>query len=760
MEIRILGPLEVSVQGRPREVPAGKAGLVLAALVTHPNQVVSVDRLLEFLWHGRPPESAGNTLQTYISRLRRSLEPDRAPREPSRLLVTRSPGYLLAVTPDQVDASRFEQLVEQGHRLLDDDPQAAAGRLRAALSLWRGEPLADFTFEPFAQAEIARLAELRLSAIEDRIDADLVLGNHAAVCGDLARLVREHPLRERLSGQLMVALYRSGRQADALRVCAELRTTLVEQLGIDPSPALARLEQGILRQELDLDLLWRGAHQASTGSPAPPPQGPVDDALVAARSAAERSRWPEAVDLFRVADGRGDGLGGDDLDAYAEAAFWLGRPDEAHLARQRAHAVLLAHDQPRRAAMVATVLSVNYGARRRIAVAEGWFRRAERLLMDQAECPEHGFLAWARAMHSIAAGDLDVALSAARHAFDVGRRFAVPDLQALGLVHQGYVLVRRGEATEGLALIDEAMTWALPGQLAPTSAALVFCRTIDTCYVLGDYRRAAEWMEAIADCFSRTGVQAFPGDCEAHRVAMLVGLGAWSEGERRARAAMAAMEPMDLTHVGLALAEIGKIRLHRGDLDAAEEALTRAAELGATSHPALALLRLARGDIPRAAASIEVALAETARSSLDRGRLLPAQVEIALAGNDIDTARSAVAELIDVAGAYAQPAWAATADYARGAVTLADGDPTTAANLLRRAVASWREASAPYPAARARLLLGEALYEQGRRDHALIEIEAACVSFEALGARLDLERAVQTAARIRQGIGEPRRMAK
>jgi tetratricopeptide (TPR) repeat protein len=353
-------------------------------------------------------------------------------------------------------------------------------------------------------------------------------------------------------------------------------------------------------------------------------------------------------------------------------------------------------------------------------------------------------------MRSIAAGDLDAALSAARHAFDVGHRFAVPDLQALGLVHQGYVLVRQGEVAEGLALIDEAMTWALDGQLAPTSSALIFCRTIDTCHVLGDYRRAAEWMEAIADCFLRTGIQAFPGDCEAHCVAMLVGRGAWSEGERRAREAMAAMEPMDLTHVGLALAEIGEIRLHRGELDAAEEALTRAAGLGATAHPARALLRLARGDVRGAAALIEVALAETTGSSLDRGRLLPAQVEIALADNDVDTAQSAVAELTDLATAYARPAWAAAAAGAHGAVTLADGDPTAAANLLRRAVALWREAGAPYPAARARLMLGEALDEQGRREQALIEIEAARASFEALGARLDLEQAVQTAARIRQ----------
>jgi DNA-binding SARP family transcriptional activator len=747
MEIRILGPLEVLVDNRPVHLPSGKPGLLLAALVVHTNRVVSVDRLLDVLWRGDPPDSAGNTLQTYISHLRRALEPDRPAREPGRVLITRAPGYVLAVDPaDQVDAIRFERLVEQARRILDD-PGAAAARLGTALSLWRGEPLADFTFEPFAQAEITRLTELRLAALEDRIDADLAVGRHAALCGELARLIRENPLRERLSGQLMVALYRCGRQAEALRAYADLRNTLAEQLGIDPSPALARLERAILQQRPELDWTRTLPEATPPQSAVPDPAGPdaaLDDTVASARSAMRRFRWQEAFDQFRVADGQG-GLDGEDLDALAEAAFWLGRPHEAHLARQRAHAALLTEGQPRRAAMVAIVLSVNYGARRRFSVGEGWFQRAQRLLADEPDCPEQGFLAWARAMLAIGAGDLNAALAAARRAFDFGRRFTVPDLQALGLVHQGYVLVRQGEVAEGLRLMDEAMTWALDGQLAPTSSALVFCRTIDTCYVLGDYHRAAEWMEAIADCFARSGIEAFPGDCETHSVAMLVGHGAWSEAERRARRAIAAMEPMDLTHVGLALAEIGEIHLRRGDLTAAEDAFTRAAELGSTS-PGIALVRLARGDV-REAAAMAVALADETRDSLARGRLLPALVEIALAGHDFATARSAAAELSEIAGKYARPALAAAAECAHGAVALAGGDPAVAASRLRRGVALWREAGAPYPAACARLLLGEALHREGHRRQALLEVEAARTAFQALGARLDLERAVRQSAR-------------
>jgi DNA-binding SARP family transcriptional activator len=649
IEIRTLGPLEVVAAGDPVEVPSGKARLLLAALVVHANQVVSTDRLFEFLWRGQPPDSAANTLQTYVSHLRRSLEPERTPRQLSRLVITREPGYLLAVDRDQIDAGRFERLVEEARLVLGSAPEEAAALLRTALSLWRGEPLADFTFEPFAQSVITRLTELRLTALEDRVEAELALGRHAALCGELAQLAHEHPLRERLSGQLMVALYRCGRQAEALRAYADLRATLLEQLGIDPSPALGRLQAAILQQDPELD--WPRASKAPALVLGPPATvedvqagRSVEAVLASARSAVRLCRWQEAFNLFSAADERG-GLTGEDLDALAEVAFWLGRPHESHAARQRAHGRFLAEGQPRRAAMTAIVLSVNFGARRRFSVAGGWYQRAHRLLAEEPDGPEHGFLAWAATMFALATGDHDRALQAARRAFDLGRRFAIPDLQALGLVFQGYILVREGDVDQGLLLMDEGMTWAVDGQLAPTSSAVIFCRTIDTCYALGDYRRASEWMDAIADCFARTGIDAFPGDCEAHGVGILIGRGAWSEGERRARRACADMEPIDLTHVGLALAEIGEIRWRRGDLAGAETAFARAVQLGSTPPAGMALVRLAQGDVRGADASITAALADETWDCLARARLLPAQVEIALAGGDVETASSAAAEL-------------------------------------------------------------------------------------------------------------------
>jgi DNA-binding SARP family transcriptional activator len=690
MEIRILGPLEIVADGDPVDLPSGKA----------------------------------------------------------RLLITREPGYLLALDRDQIDAVRFERLVGQARPVLASAPGRAAALLQAALSLWRGEPLADFTFEPFAQAEITRLTELRLTALEDRIEAELALGRHGVLCGELAQLVGEHPLRERLSGQLMVALYRCGRQAEALGAYADVRETLVAQLGIDPSPALERLQAAILRQDRELDL------PGPSPEAAPLPLATVEDRslersleaiLGSARSAVRRCQWQEAFDLFSAADERG-GLGGEDLDALAEVAFWLGRPHASHVARQRAHATLMAEGRPRRAAMAAIVLSVNFGARRRFLVAGGWFQRAQRLLADEPEGPEHGFLAWAATMFALATGDQEGALGAARRAFDLGRRFGVPDLQALGLVFQGYILVRQGDVDEGLSLMDEGMTWAVDGQLAPTSSAVIFCRTIDSCYELGDYRRAAEWMEAIADCFARTGIEAFPGDCEAHSIAMLIGRGAWSEGERRARRACTAIEPMDLTHAGLALAEIGEIRWRRGDLVGAEEAFAQATRLGSPPQPGMALVRLAQGDRRGAAASIAAALAEESWDRLARARLLPAQVEIALADGDVETARAAAAELAEIATRYARPALTAAAECARARVLLAEGDPAAAATTLQRGIALWRQAGAPHETARARLLLGEALERQGDRRHALVELDGARAAFESLGAALDLQRATRLLA--------------
>jgi DNA-binding SARP family transcriptional activator len=746
----MLGPLDVVREGEPVELPRGKARLLLAALLVNPNRVVSTDRLYEVLWGAEAPGSAQNLLQTYVSRMRDALEPERPRRAASGYLVTREPGYVLSIDLDRIDAVQLEHLAGEGRRALANAPDVAAATLGRALALWRGDPLADFTFEPFAQAEIARLTELRLAALEDRVQADLALGADAELCGELAQLVGEHPLRERLWGHLMVALYRSDRQADALAAFRTLRGRLVDQLGIEPSPALARLNDAILNHSPELE--WTGAIPERDGLRTPTVAPPLDrlddtppseiqpDTLERGRRALATRDWQRAFDLLSVADV--GALGGEDLDGLAEAALWAGRPHESLAARQRAHSAFIAAGDRRRGAVVAVVLCLHHAARGHLAVAGGWFQRAQRLLEEEPECPEQGFLAWAAAMFAIGGGDLRAGLDHACRAHDVGCRFGVADLQAVGLTFQGWVLVRQGELGRGLGMMDEGMTWAVGGGLAPLVSALIFCRTIGTCFELGDYRRATEWMEAVADCFSRTGIGTFPGDCEVHRVGILVGRGAWSEGELEARRACAQVERIDVTHVGQALHEIGEIRLRLGDLQGAADAFERATRAGASPQPGVAVLQLLRGDVGTAVASIDDALADTS-DRLARARLLPAQVEIALAAGAIDTARSAAAELEEVAGVYGSSALTAAAACAHGAVLLATGDRHAAQVSLRDGMQLWHGASAPYEAARARLLLAETLRESGATSRALVELRAACASFESLGARLEAERATR-----------------
>jgi len=242
MEFRVLGSLEVVDHDGPVALGAPKQRTLLAVLLLHRGEPVSSDRLIDEIWGEQPPASATKLVQGYVSNLRKALG--------DGLLVTVGRGYVLRVEPGQVDVDRFETLVAEGRRALEGGDALTAGAvLREALALWRGPALADFAYEPFAQPEIARLEEARLAALEDRIDADLASGEHARLVGELEALVREHPLRERLQGQLMLALYRSGRQADALETYHTARDRLIDELGLEPGPELKELERAILAQD-------------------------------------------------------------------------------------------------------------------------------------------------------------------------------------------------------------------------------------------------------------------------------------------------------------------------------------------------------------------------------------------------------------------------------------------------------------------------------------------------------------------------------
>jgi DNA-binding SARP family transcriptional activator len=242
LDFRILGPIEVWEDGTQLSLGGPKQRALLALLVLDAGRVVSTDRLIDLLWGEQPPPTAATSLQNFVSQLRKLLGAD--------VVVTRPPGYRLELKPEQVDLERFRRLVEESRH---ERPEGRAAKLREALMLWRGPPLADLAYEPFAQNEIARLEELRLAALEERIEADLETGGQAAVVGELESLVREHPLREKLRRLLMLALYRSGRQAEALQVFHDARRRLVDELGIEPTAELQQLHGAILRQDPALE---------------------------------------------------------------------------------------------------------------------------------------------------------------------------------------------------------------------------------------------------------------------------------------------------------------------------------------------------------------------------------------------------------------------------------------------------------------------------------------------------------------------------
>src|SRR5262245_48722728 len=264
LEFRILGPLEVSDETGHVALGGPKQRALLAILVLEAGRVVPTDRLVDLLWGEEAPKSATASLQNAVGRLRRALG--------AEILQTQAPGYVLSASPEQIDARRFERTLTEVRRLPADERRQ---RLNGALELWRGPALAEFAFDDFAQAEIRRLEELRLVAREERIDADLELGRHADVIGELEGLVRDHPLRETFRRYLMLALYRAGRQAEALEVYQDARVRFIDELGIEPGPELKQLQAEILRHEAGLGA---GATPATSDD-----EGEIVKALLAGR---------------------------------------------------------------------------------------------------------------------------------------------------------------------------------------------------------------------------------------------------------------------------------------------------------------------------------------------------------------------------------------------------------------------------------------------------------------------------------------------
>jgi class 3 adenylate cyclase len=462
--------------------------------------------------------------------------------------------------------------------------------------------------------------------------------------------------------------------------------------------------------------------------------------LAAGRDALRRYAWREGYELLESADAVAP-LSPEDLEGFAAAAWWTGRLEACISARERAFAGYMAAGAGRRAAIVAMALAKDYYAKRSSSIGTAWMRRAERLLADEPECVEQGYLE--RLLSVIAfegPGDFESALAHGRRALEIGSQFGDRELQALALHDQGRALVAKGEVAEGMAMIDEATVAAVSGELSPYHTGVIYCNTITACKELADYRRAGDWTEAAKRWCERQAIAGFPGMCRVYRASIMLVRGAWSEAEIEARRACDELVEFNLGYAAEAFYELGEIRLRRGDLVAAEQAFTQAHELGRDPQPGLALLRLAEGKTDGACACIDQALDEESRE-LHRARLLPAQVEIALAAGDLAKAHAAAAELDAISQTYGSDALKAAASLARGRIALGEGNARPAVRDARQALRSWQDIGAPFEVAQARMLLAFAYLAEGNADSGALEVQAAASAFDRLGAIPDARRA-------------------
>jgi len=471
----------------------------------------------------------------------------------------------------------------------------------------------------------------------------------------------------------------------------------------------------------------------------PPPTALTVDPLVAGREALVRHAWQEAFEQLSQADRDGP-LAGNDLEALALAAFFGAHAQGELGIKERAFKAYEAEGNELRAAYLALDIARAYGYEGKYSIASAWKRRAERIIGPDGETYAHGYLALIGSETARATGDVDAALALAERAVDIGTRSADADLKAYAMTNLGILKIASGAMSDGFALMEEASIAAVNGELSPFTSGVTACRLIGQCRDLTDYRRASEWIEATEKYCDGQSVSGFPGVCRVHRAEVAAVSGAWEAAERDLERATIELGAYNATPPQAdGFYAIGDIRRLRGDFAGAEVALREAHARGRSPQPALALVRLGEGKIKAAAAAINAALDEETWDRWARARLLPAQVEIALAGGDTARARTAADELASIVVGYPSPALEAGRHTAHGRVFLAEGDAPAAARELRAAVKGWREVGAPYEVARARAALSRALRAVGNEDEAELELQAALDEFRRLGARVDVE---------------------
>jgi DNA-binding CsgD family transcriptional regulator len=468
----------------------------------------------------------------------------------------------------------------------------------------------------------------------------------------------------------------------------------------------------------------------------------VDD-LERGREAYARRAWVAAYESLARAD-RATTLGAGDLELLARSAYMLGRDDLWRQTLERAYQAYRDAGELPGAARCTWWVGHNLLFRGEAAPAKGWFGRGQRLLeRHEHDCAERGYLLFPLLLQHVIGGEYEAAYAIAVEAGHIGERFGDKDLVAMAQSARGQALVRLGRTDEGLRLVDEAMVAVTAAELSPIAAGIVYCDTIAFCRDVYELRRAREWTAALTRwCDEQRDMVAHKGLCLVHRAEIMTLEGAWTDALEEARRVseqftQGVMNQRALGHAAYRQAEVHRLR---GEHDAAELAYREASLLGREPQPGLAMLRLAQGKTDAAATTIRRAVGETILP-LKRAALLPAYVEIMLAGGDLDAARAACRELEQIAERQASEMLGAAAAYARGQLALAELDAQAAVVALRRAWESWQQLGAPYEAARARALLGSACFSLGDDDTASLELDAARSVFAKLGAAPDVVRA-------------------
>ena len=480
----------------------------------------------------------------------------------------------------------------------------------------------------------------------------------------------------------------------------------------------------------------------------------IEDPVEAGREALERHDWDEAYRILGDADREGALRSGEGLELLAEAVYWSGHPEDVIEPLERAYAAYLKEGHRSAAAMAAFRIGEQHGMRFALPQAQGWAAKAERLAAEDPTWPVHGWLAWMRGLMVWFQGDFEGAIAQYEQALEIASRTDDRNLHAMSLHDKGHALVLLGKLSEGMPMLDEAMTAVVGGELVPHAAGYVYCGMIGVCSKLGDYRRAGEWTEATLRWCERQSVPAFPGVCRVHKAELMRLRGSLAHAEREARMACEELPRFNfISGLGPANYEIGEVRRGLGDFAEAEAAYARAHEYGLNPQPGLSLLRLAQGKVDAAAAGIRQALTESGGNRCLEMRLLAAQATIALAQDDVETAASA-ADLLDaIVAGYETPTLQAIAASTRGAVRLAKGDADGALADLRRARQAWQEVGAPIEVAEVRIRLAEAHRALGDVDAAVMEARAARTALEPLGARPAAQRAAELLGEL-GGAGE------